>query len=488
MVRKWVVLVNYSACGIIAVLLLASLYFVAIRQRSFPISDTVVKKLTIPKGSFRRTPDEYQSISSPALQLRFSPLSVQLPDLRRYLVYYGKNGRPDAQEDKLTLFFSFTGNKSPTPVFPEKRSYILYDKKISPNQYIFSPNNEPTDLWVTAKTQANQAVVNVWMDGGNGLVISEPTSYAEFMLPEKEFARFGSQNSWELGKFRVDGTLLARQKAKWYGVDKFLEEHGGEEYKALISKQRIDFGEGDDVYSVYVGLGDCLIWNDGRWKSVKPGTASLKNVLMCVKKIDERSMNLELWDIDGKGKVSLNLIRANEPWVPKNLEQNFKFLGARTRSQFVFEVNKERMLLSPHDWLLFSDSVWKKLSSPKDIDDYVERKKVGPLFVFDRVERKEDQQVVVGYFFNAARSEMVAVEFPLQQNGGTKAKTKRKASGPEKKQKTQESNQSPVVKSGTERTEGLPGAPQIRPYSREEEQGRYERDDDDDEEDDNNDD
>lgn len=490
MVKKWVTLTNYVACGVIAVLLLASLYFVAMRQRTFTLNETVTKKSLVPKGAFTRTPEEYQAISNPALNLKFSPLSVQLPDLRRYLTYYGKNGRPDAQEERISLFFSFTGNKSPTSVLPGERVYVLYDKALTPNQYLFSPDNSPTALWFTATVQGNQALINVGMDGGEGVVISEPKGYATFTLPEKEFARFGNNATpWELGKWRVDGTLLARQKAKWFGVDKFLERHSGEEYKSWVNKQRIDFGEGEDLYSVYVGVGDCLIWNDGAWKNVKPGAGSLKHVLMCVKKIDDRVMNLELWDVDGKGKISLNLVKVNEPWVPQNLEQNFKFIGARTRSQFVFEINKERMLLSPNDWLLLSGTTWKKLVTPQEIDDYVERKTVGPLFVFDKVERKDDRQVVIGTLFNSARTEMVTVEFPLQQSKGKRANANGKASEAEKRQKTKETNPSPVVKPGGGNLTGPPGSQSIRPYIKESEPARgllppNESDDEDDEDDD----
>ncbi|MEI8364838.1 MAG: hypothetical protein WCF65_00310 [Parachlamydiaceae bacterium] len=470
MVKKWVTLTNYAACGVIAVLLLASLYFTAMRQRSFTLNDTITTKLSIPKGAFTRPPQEYEGISNPALTLKFAPLSVQLPDLRRYLLYYGKNGRPDATEEQPTLFFSFTGNKSPTSVLPGERVYILYDKTLTPNQYVFSPKNVPTALWFIATSQGNQSLITVGMDGGNGVVISEPTTYASFTLPEKEFVRFGSNATpWELGKWRVDGTLLARQKAKWYGIDKFLEKHSGDEYKSWVNKQRIDFGELDDIYSVYVAAGDCLIWDNGIWKYVKPGEASLKHILMCVKKIDERVMNFELWDVDGKGKISLNLVKVNEPWVPQSLEQNFKFIGSRTRSQFVFEINKERMLLSPNDWLLLTGTTWRKLVTPQEIDDYVSRKKIGPLFVFDKVERKDDRQIVVGTLFNSARTEMTTVEFPLQQSKqkGSRPGTAGKMSGDDKRQKTKESNPSSMLKTGNGTLPGQHSPPQIRPYTRE---------------------
>lgn len=438
--------INYFACGVIVLLLLGSLYFSLMRQTAFSFSDHSVRKLEIPQGSFARSPQEYQAIGAPALSLAFSPLSIQLPDLRRYLIYYGKNGRPDAKDERPTLYFSFTGNKTPTSLFPGERLYLLYDKTAVPNQYVFSPNNRPTPIWIEATAQGNQGLVKVAMKSESGQVIREPAAYAEFSLPEKEFVRFGGV-PWELGKWRVDGTLLARQKARWFGLDKFLERHGGEEYQEIVNKQRIDFGEGDDIYSVYVGQGDCLIWDDGHWQNVKVGEASLKYILMCIKKIDERVMNLELWDVDGKGKITLNLVKANEAWLPQNLEQNFKFVGARTRSQFVFEISRERMLLSPHDWLLLTDSGWKKLSTPQQIDDYVERRTIGPLFVFDQVERKEDRQVILGTLFNAARTEMVSIELPFQQSGSSVGQVGNKLNG-EKKQKIKESNTHPVVKTG----------------------------------------
>ena len=441
MFRKWISWVNYAIAAVIALLLLAAIIFFFMRRTDFPVSDQPARKTAVPKNAFSRSPEEYQAIGPPALNLAFSPLSVQLPDLRRYIVYYGKNGRPDAKTERPALFFSFTGNKLPTSVFPGEKLYLLYDRSQSPNQYIFSPLNAPTPLWIETEVQGNQAIVHVFMTVEGGRVIRDPKAYADFALLEKEYVRPGG--SWELGKWRVDGTMLARQKARWYGTDKFLERHGGDEYKERMNKQRIDFGEGDEIYSVYVGQGDCLVWEDNKWHAVKVGEGTLQFTLMCIKKVDDRVMNLELWDVDGKGKITLNLVKANEPWVPQNLEQNFKFVGARTRSQFVFEINNERILLSPHDWLVFTDGTWKKLATPKEIDDYVERRIVGPLFVFDRVERKEDKQVIVGTLFNSARTETAPVEIAMQQ-----AYCAPKGGAGDKKQKDKESKSAPVLKSG----------------------------------------
>lgn len=441
MIKKWMTWINYGIAGAIGLSLFAALCLFWMRETEFPVYETTARKSIVPKGSFSRSAADYAAIAAPVLALEFSPLSVQLPDLRKYLLYYGKNGRPDANEERHVLYFSFTGNKSPSPVRPNERIYVMYDKSQSPYQYVFSPNNAKTPLWIEASAQGNQAVIKVGMQGEKDVVINEPKSYANFNLTEKEFVRFGGA-SWELGKWRVDGTILARQKARWHGIDKFLERHGGDEYKEQQNKQRLDFGEGENIYSVYLGQGDCLIWSDNRWQSVKAGEASLMHTMMCVKKIDERVMNLELWDVDGKGKIVLNLIKTNETWTPQNLEQNFKFVGARTRSQFVFEINDERMLLRPHDWLVLTDEGWQKIETVEAIDAYVDRKTVGPMFVFDRVERKDDRQVIMGTLFNAARTEMVPIELTLQQGATALAK----GSHGEKRQKVRESNRSSVVK------------------------------------------
>jgi hypothetical protein len=136
---------------------------------------------------------------------------------------------------------------------------------------------------------------------------------------------------------------------------------------------------------------------------------------MSIKKIDDRLMSFELWDAEGKNKITLNLLKSTEGWVPQNI-QAFKFVGARTRTQFVFEINKERILLSPQDWLLLIDNNWKKLTTPEEIDAYVERKTIGPLFVFDGVEKKDDKQVMQGTLFNSTRTDTQSVEIPMQQS------------------------------------------------------------------------
>ncbi len=445
MTAKWLTNLNLGILGLIAALLIGAFGLFVTRPTTIPPESKAKTEGVEPKNAFRLKDQTYQAIGNSALSLSFSPLSAQLPDLRRHLVFYGKNGRPDATENAQALYFAFTGNKTPSSISQGERLYILYDKYLNPPQYLFSPNNAKTPLWMEAEQKGNQAVVKVSMLDEEGEIIRNPQAYAEFTLPEKEFMKVAN-TSWELGKWRVDGTLLARQKARWYGIDRFIEAHGGDEFKDWMNKQRIDFGEAENIYSTYVGAGDCMIWKEDHWEVTQPGSNTLGYPLLCVKKVDERVLNLELWDVGGKGKITLNLVKSNEQWVPKNLEEGFKFLGARTRSQFIFDIQNERTFLSPHDWLVFTDGEWIKLTTPQQIDDYVQRRIVGPLFIFEGIEKHDDKQVISGALFNSSRTEMVPMELQLQPSAQPTHTQLAKKQRDEKNRKTRETNHQSMVK------------------------------------------
>src|SRR5690606_33483591 len=98
-----------------------------------------------------------------------------------------------------------------------------------------------------------KGAIRAFMKNESGEIVRTPPVNAEFILDQKDVIPFNRPTNWEVGKFKVDGTLFSRQKAKWWGPDKFLQMHGGPEYEEKSSKQRIEFGEGADAYTVYLG-------------------------------------------------------------------------------------------------------------------------------------------------------------------------------------------------------------------------------------------
>lgn len=416
MFNKWLERTNYGIAAIFLGLLLAACYIQFGRPSELAIKVAYKQKTTLPKRVFAQSEEAYNLIGAPLLDLDYHPPRMQLPDLKQKLLYYGQNKRPDANKDSSLMHFTI--NNHTTSISPSDPLYLVYDKNTQGGTYKFSPNNSPTSLWIEAIPSEKEASLLVRMIDENGEVVTSPSINESFELKEKEFARYGGK-PWEIGKWRVDGTLLARQKARWFGSDLFLERHGGEEYEELQGKNRIDFNNSnnDERYSVFVTEGSTLIWNGEEWKEVESGMESRDYPLMLVKKIDDRLMNLELWDVEGKKKVGLNLLRSMETWMPQNLQQDFKFLGARTRSQFVFEVDEEKMLLSPHDWLLLTEEGWKKLDTIEEIDDYVDLKERGTLFVFDGIIRSGDQQILKGAIYNPTRTKVHDIDLPVQKDG-----------------------------------------------------------------------
>ncbi len=373
--------------------------------------------ISLPANAFRLPAEKYNKTGGPLLALAEAPPELQVPDLRTQLVYQGKNGRPDAQSANTFLHFAFVNNKNSVSIKPNEPLYIAYERSSSPARYVFSSDNKPTSLWIEANVFGNEAVIQVTMLSHNGQKITHPQCNSCFRLPEKDTGRV---TFWELGTLRFDSTILARQRARWYGMDRFLETHGGDEYRHVIGKQRLDFGENETLYSVFVKLGDALMWKDDRWQAVSDNQESLRYPLLVLKKVDERLMSFELWDVEGKGKIILNLLKSSDPWTMRNsqiIQQMFKFVGARTHTKFVFDISGERIVLSPSDWLLLTAKGWKKLSNTEDIDAYVNGKLTGTLFVFEAIGRKGERQVIQGRLYSPTRNDFEAIEIPLQPVG-----------------------------------------------------------------------
>lgn len=425
MLNKWLFWINSTIGGLIGLFILGTLFLSFTRPDEISITDPSLTKRALPSCAFAMHKSACDAIEK-TFDLKFSPMTIQLPDFRNQLIYYGKNGRPDAQPDQTVLHFGFAGNQVPFSFQSGERLYLVYENKKVPGQsHVLSPNNAETPIWIEAIARGSDAFVSVKMKNENGEIIQEPSAHAQFTLPEKEAPRSGK--TWEIGKWRVDGSLLARQKARWSGLDIFLDRHGGEEYKGYQGKHRIDFTDEEQTYSAYVGVNDSLIFENDRWKTMQPGKDSREFPLMVVKKFDDRLVNFELWDIGGKNKVALNLLKSNEPWNPQNVPENFKYMGARTRSQYIFEIDGERVFLKPKDWLLQTNEGWIKLDTPELIDDYVDRKLTGILFVFDGVEYKDDSHILMGVMFNASRTDMQPVELPIKLSANRKDNSIKKA-------------------------------------------------------------
>lgn len=417
MSRKWMKWINLALGASVIFILMV----IGLLRLTMPDGVHVSKKINVsrplPPAQFAFSSEIYAAMAEKLLNLNFAPPKLELPDLRNVILYYGTNTRPDADQETKPLFLGINGIAERMMAKAHEKVYLMFDRQLKPPTYTFSPDNKETPLWIEVEPEGDNIAVETKMVNENKELISVPAENRKFILKVEESPRFGNrrQNTWEIGKFRVDATLLARQKARWYGRDLFMEQHGGKEYADLASKERLDFLDDERPYSIYLGVNDSAVWKDDRWQEVKMGEDSRPYPLLQVKKIEDRLMTIDVWDPSGQNKFIMNLLKSREPWMPKRLEKEFKFITARTRTQYVFEIKGVRTTLKPQDWLLQTDHGWKRLSTVEEIDDYVNRKIVGPLFVFDgAVKTEEGQQVLRFHFYNSSRTEEERVEIPIQ--------------------------------------------------------------------------
>ncbi|MCP5507979.1 MAG: hypothetical protein H7A37_06740 [Chlamydiales bacterium] len=64
--------------------------------RHIEVKEVTARKTSLPKSSFSNRRKNYDAIGEPVLALTYVAPKMQLPDLRQFIVYYGQNGRPDA--------------------------------------------------------------------------------------------------------------------------------------------------------------------------------------------------------------------------------------------------------------------------------------------------------------------------------------------------------------------------------------------------------
>ncbi len=395
-------------------LLWIGLLLLPAQQIEWEGSDTVIQPL--PKGAFRQEESAYAQINGPAFALNFNPPSEQLPNLKNHILYFGKDWRPDANPEQQLMHFSLNGGKAQDreilSIHPGEKVYLTYDEVKGKSFYAFS--KEPTSFWFEAKILGETAEVRLFVERSDGTLVTTPEAHHLLQMEARDQLR-SAGGKWMLDETRVDGSLLARQRARWFGKDLFLQEHGGEEYLAEMEKERLQLGLKDDTYVVRIGVGGFLIWKDKRWHAAELGDETRGYPLLQLEKVEERMLRFQLWDVGGQRKMGVNLVKSNEMWRFPG-QQRIRFVGARTRTLSILEFNDTRIVVGPDEWLLQQESGWIKLDTIERIEAYVNGDIRGDLFVCEGVQRRDNQQIFVAHVFSSSRSKMENIELATGSN------------------------------------------------------------------------
>lgn len=395
-------LTNFSLCIAICLILGIYTFYSPVNLEETPPPSEFKKSKELPPNPFRLEQEKYEAIGSKGLEIKWIEPKLQLPDLHEAFVFYGKSGRPDSQEGKSLLRLTFKGREESRAFAEKTKLFLTY----SEGRYDFSPGNQRTALWLEAKRQGDALSVAVFMLDDTQTLIKTPDNLHSFTLNAEEF-NTPPRLDMEVGGIRVDGGYFMRQHGRLVGKDVFFEMHGGEEFSHAKERERIDFLLDEDRYTCFVKEGDLLVWREGKWKVVDAAESTVGCPLLFAKKMDDRCLLFEFWDVAGQAKLPLNLVRLKVHDPFPDVAQEFKFVGAKTWTQFIVECRGKRLILKSGDWLVLSGEQWLKITTAQEIDAYVNGTLAGPLFVLDRLEKQEGNQVLIGHMFNTTRTEVV---------------------------------------------------------------------------------
>jgi hypothetical protein len=162
----------------------------------------------LPKSPFLEHEDFFQEIGESLFTLKWAPPQMQLPDLRKELIFLGKNGRPDADKGASSYYFSLKGSDDRIRAKEGEKIYLVYQGSLNPgewvldpkaggspsgpiwgdahtsleeiekNTYIFSPNNLPTPFWFEARNSSEQGIeIRVGMLDEKGSLVTTPADF-----------------------------------------------------------------------------------------------------------------------------------------------------------------------------------------------------------------------------------------------------------------------------------------------------------------------
>lgn len=314
-----------------------------------------------------------------------------VPNLTRELTVLARNHRPGTAGDETALLLGLKSTQEELIAF---NGQALYLKRGVHDTFTFS--SEPTSLVIVPLAMEGKEVLMTVVSG---------EQKGEFILKETP----KSSKALEKTAF-----VKALKSGKWWGPDLFLENYGGADYRSLLGKHKLEFA--DSV--CYVSEGDYLIWENETWKPAPTSPLSPFLPIAQVSAITSKGVQIEAWDETGFGVVSVQLAHPKVPRVNHKMEELVTAARPRAASELSCVLGKRRVVLREGDWWLKTAAGWRHLKKLGDIEDYLEHRARGELFIFESIAMEKGKAVIKGQCFDTMRTQMQ----PIALNVSTEKK------------------------------------------------------------------
>lgn len=376
----------------------------------------------IPQGFIQATPLE-EALHSFAFRLDAIDRPVRLPDLRSLILYYGSNDRPDRSLSKRRLQFGMRGIPAVNSVVVGEKVFFKYDTKS--NKWVISERTTPLTAAFSPLDQ--NASVTVEFRDEKGVSVTTPSEFHTFTLtPSPTPPSSAQSHQWFIGSLSVDNALLDHQGAIWWGQDEVVQAFGGEEMAREKQRQRVQFGTGDDAYVIWVGEGDCFVFDEDQWRAEELGKETVGKPLLKAKSIDTRAIHFQLWNPEGTAHHSIDLLHREAQGEIKIPE--IKMIGARSKNHWIAEIQGKRLTLSPDDWVLLKQDGFVQINDEHILDDYLQGRLCGNLLAFSGIEKVSGELCLIGTFFDTTRTRQAPFAISLYRSWDKKDQRDKKSS------------------------------------------------------------
>lgn len=328
------------------------------------------------------------------------------------------NSRPDVSSSDSQLLVRWKTSKEQMTALSGKPLYL---EEMEKGKGLFVSTKE-SNLWIKPILLENGTVLVeacrtlIGEDGGKAL------EKGQFFLTPQGGVPSGSNSSQE-------GFMSDLRAAQLHPSDLLIQKYGGNEYADWWNKAALEFTTGSRTYACFVSPGDCLIYEEGEWRTSAIENLEAGRPVALVRSITGRVAHVEAWDATGFCPVQLKLAEADRDThyqiKPEVLPSKVRL---RSATQVSCSLGKRRVILRQGDWLLKTATGWRNLRKLDELEQLLYFRIKGELLIFDRIEREQGRLVMKGHCFNGSRTQVQPFSIPVESDKSPgKSKRKRKA-------------------------------------------------------------
>lgn len=313
--------------------------------------------------------------------------------LRRQLAYCGPCDRPGSHGETLWLYLK--ESEQPRVVRVGEALWLDFDPALETLRARWS---EPSCCSLRAEVVAIQSD-RITMQ------VAKRSELQSFFPIELPIDRSPRERAWEIGSHLVDGRLLMKMEARWFGPDQLLTEL----LSASEPAQHLQFGFGARAYALPLEMGGVLYWSEGRWHRGYAAECPLLRLESC----DAGKLNLTVWDASGFHRSDLSLTKLFSPADLNSISSQIKFKGLRGQKRAQITLGAQTLVARQGDWLVKKQEGWSLLSTDETRRHWLLNNGAGEVVSIQAIERRKGRPRLIAKIYNASHVESVTAELAL---------------------------------------------------------------------------